>query len=364
MANRQTAKAGDNSVQLQANTIVVGLNESRVREIVDERLQIALKDFSVEADKTTTQRSGLFNEKLIYRMATENLLPAFADPSFQLLLIEAQKHAASTERKLDYELLSELMVHRFKKGTSRNVRAGVSRAIEIVDQISDEALLALTVYHSLMCFTPVAGNMQFGFRTLDHLFGKLFYAELPTDTDWLDHLDILDAVRVSRFHGVIIGGQPLLEDLWYNYFDGYTKKGIKLYSGNYKKASRLLAEKPYLSELLVENSFDANYVKIEVSNKREIGKEVVVAADGRSIVRNRLVVDDEIAILEKVYDLYDDQGMDKQDFIDEIEKYPNLKKLREWWNTLSGQSIQITSVGRVLAHSNAQRIDKNLPPLD
>ena len=143
-----------------------------------------------------------------------------------------------------------------------------------------------------------------------------------------------------------------------------TKKGIKLYSGNYKKASRLLAEKPYLSELLVENSFDANYVKIEVSNKREIGKEVVVAADGRSIVRNRLVIDDEIAILEKVYDLYDDQGMDKQDFIDEIEKYPNLKKLREWWNTLSGQSIQITSVGRVLAHSNAQRIDKNLPPLD
>ena len=104
MANRQTAKAGDNSVQLQANTIVVGLNESRVREIVDERLQIALKDFSVEADKTATQRSGLFNEKLIYRMATENLLPAFADPSFQLLLIEAQKHAASTERKLDYEL--------------------------------------------------------------------------------------------------------------------------------------------------------------------------------------------------------------------------------------------------------------------
>lgn len=65
-----------------------------------------------------------------------------------------------------------------------------------------------------MCFTPVAGNMQFGFRTLDHLLVSYsIKLELPTDTDWLDHLDILDAVRVSRFHGVIIGGQPLLEDL-------------------------------------------------------------------------------------------------------------------------------------------------------
>jgi len=35
-------------------------------------------------------------------------LEAFADPSFQILLVEAQKATVSTERSADYDLLSEL----------------------------------------------------------------------------------------------------------------------------------------------------------------------------------------------------------------------------------------------------------------
>ncbi len=61
---------------------------------------------------------------------------------FQLLLVEAQKAAASTERVADYDLLSELLIHRFEKGENRVMRAGISRAVEIVDKISDDAMLA------------------------------------------------------------------------------------------------------------------------------------------------------------------------------------------------------------------------------
>ena len=62
--------------------------------------------------------------------------------------------------------------------------------------------------------------------------------------------------------------------------------------------------------------------------------------------------------------MYDGTKMSKEDFINEIEKRSSLRKLRGWWNALNTQSIQITSVGKVLAHSNAQRIDRSLPPLD
>ncbi len=41
-----------------------------------------------------------------------------------------------------------------------------------------------------------------------------------------------------------------------------------------------------------------------------------------------------------------------------------LKKLRAWWNTLKDKSLKITSVGRVIAHSNAQCIDGTLPSLN
>lgn len=110
---------------------------------------------------------------------------------------------------------------------------------------------------------------------------------------------------------------------------------------------------------LIKNILTNKHVKIAVVNKNLLSKLSITNASGK-----RLISADEKTALEKVYDLYDGNKMSKEDFIREIEKYPNLKKLREWWNTLKKEHIQITSVGRVLAHSNAQRIDRSLPPLD
>ena len=71
MAGKQ--KAGDNSLQVQAETVVVGIDEKRVREIVDEKLQISLQDFSNEANQTAMQRNGEFGKRLINRMVDEDV---------------------------------------------------------------------------------------------------------------------------------------------------------------------------------------------------------------------------------------------------------------------------------------------------
>lgn len=71
MAGKQ--KAGDNSVQVQAGTIVNGIDEKRVREIVDERLPIALQNFSEEAYRIAAQRNSKFSEKLIDKIVAETL---------------------------------------------------------------------------------------------------------------------------------------------------------------------------------------------------------------------------------------------------------------------------------------------------
>ena len=45
-------------------------------------------------------------------------------------------------------------------------------------------------------------------------------------------------------------------------------------------------------------------------------------------------------------------------------KYPNIKILIEWWNsTMIDISFKITAVGRVLACTNARRIDSTLPQI-
>ena len=361
-ASRQ--RAGSKSVQVQANTLIIGIDEKRAREIVDESLSIALENYSNDAETLAKARSERFGEKAIRRMVEEKALSALSDPAFQILLQEAQKSAASTEREPDYDLLSELMIHRFKSGDNRNIRAGVSRAVEIVDQISDEALLALTLCHSLKNFIPNSGDMALGLKTMDDLFGKLLYAEPPKDTEWIDHLDILDAVRFSSS-----GGMRLLEEYWSIQLDGYLQKGIDINSENFKTATNILSKNPDIAHFLAVSSLDNSYRKIYIRAKDAIKEliisKVISSENGKTMMHTRKVTGDEVVILESIYDLYDDtKKMSQDDFAKEIEKFQNLKKLRGWWNTLNEQAIQITSVGRVLAQANAQRVDNTIPSLD
>lgn len=357
MTDKQTQKAGDHSQQVQIGTVFMGIDEKRVREVVGEMLALALKDFSTDAVIIATQRIQVFGEILIPKMVQEKALEAFADPAFQILLVDAQKSAASTEKEADYELLSELMIHRFKKGSSRVVRASTSRAVEIVDQISDEALLGVTAYHSVTYFAPTTGDLPAGLVALDELFGKIIYDTLPVGSGWLDHLDILDAVRLSS---AVIIRMNSLDDYWLEIFDGLVKKGIKKDAETYNQAKKFLKEAGLNESCLIENSIDTEYLKINVSSKAQISKlSMNDIYQGKRLINLK-----EQEALEQIYDLYDNVKISKTDFASEIEKYPNLKKLRDWWNSLNNQPFQITSVGRVLAHANAQRIDNSLPDLD
>ena len=121
MKNKQIQRAGDYSQQLQADNMIVitGINEKRAREIFREMSLQARKDYTQEALAIANSRVAEFENQLLPKMeALDGALEAFADPSFQILLVEAQKTAASTERPADYALLSELLIHRFQKGES------------------------------------------------------------------------------------------------------------------------------------------------------------------------------------------------------------------------------------------------------
>lgn len=154
MSDKQVQKAGNNAQQMQAEIInitnVSGIDEKRAREIFNEMYAIARKDFTQDAYQCANERVAKFEEALMPKMLkVEGALQKFSDPSFQFLITEAHKTAASTEREADYDLLSELLLHRVKKDKDRKVRVGIKKAIEIVDQVDDDALCALTVAYTI-----------------------------------------------------------------------------------------------------------------------------------------------------------------------------------------------------------------------
>ena len=74
-------------------------------------------------------------------------------------------------------------------------------------------------------------------------------------------------------------------------------------------------------------------------------------------------------ILDEIYNLYDKLPENinnaKSNFCRLIESYPNIIKVKNWWDTnIKTCGVCITAVGKVLAHTNAKCLDSNIPDLD
>ena len=356
-------RAGNDSTQLQVDVLNVynGITEERAREIYREEYEKII-EFTQEAKQTTIQRVCELENRVIPKITSiEKGLEFFSNPDFQFLLIEAQKTAARSERPTDYDLLSELLIHRVKNDTDREKRLGIKKAVEIVDSISDEALLGLTILHSVSTFTPTSGDMNSGLDVLNGLFEKLLYAELPTGGRWLDHLDLLGTIRVDSFQNL----KPICE-FYSEQLDGYVCAGISKESEDFNNAINILASINVSKDFLVDNIINPGFVRLNIPNQNSINTISRVIEVNQQKISIPLS-EHEIAKLKEILLLYNKdkkliQNV-KQRFSEEWEKRKTLRLLKKWWDKIP-HAVTITEVGKVLAHANAQRCDNSLPPLN
>ena len=356
MADKQSQKAGDNAQQIQTQTMVVhnhGIDEKRVREICQEMLPRAIEAYTRDAEKTARLRIAEFESVLIARLkAMEDAWAAFADPSVQLLLVETQKAAASTERQADYELLAELLAQRTQVGEDRMSRATISGAVGIVSEVSDEALLGLTV---LFYFTrlPMPGmeSIPIELEKWNNLLEQLLDSPLPQGAGWLEHLDILGAVRINRLFIPRTIKEKVRQAL-----SGYVDVGILNGSDSHQMAISLLeSEGLPSSEFLVEHDLNMDYLRVNLPHRGMID-ELQVRDSGGSI---HFLTDSQKNTIERLYNLYvQDENLREQNvdkFIEQWDRWPTLRAIREWWECWSEYS-SITPIGSVLAQANAERI--------
>lgn len=363
MLEKQRQEAGDNSQQIQIqNLILNGISEERARIIFKELFDSTISDYTQEAIEIAMSRNKEFERAYIPKLVKENILESFKDPSIQFLLKDAQRAAASTERPVDYELLSELLVHRVKKGNDRNIRAGVSRAVEIVDKISDEALLGLTVLHSILTFSPSSGDITIGLDVLDDIFDKITYLNLPNGNEWLEHLDILNAIRINSFFA-----SDKFIDIFSQVLSGYVVAGVRIDSDAHTKAMKIIEQNQIPPNILASNILVDGYLRLVISNEIGIENLLIIHNVAPNMIHKSPFNQEQKNAVRDILKLYDNSSAImnkvKEQFSKELNKRKSLKAVSEWWDTLPF-SFSITSVGRVLAHANAQRCAPTLPALD
>ena len=367
MSDNQTQKAGNNSRQIQAQSIIInnGIEEKRAREIFHEMFDIARKDLTQEANEIAQNRVERFERDLMPKIEkVKGAINSFGDPAFQFALVNAHKAAAASNREADLELLSELLLHRIKRKDNKNSCAGIGKAIEIVDDISDEALLGLTVGFAVEKYVPVTGNISEGLSILDDLFGKFGVDELPIGMEWLDHLDILNAVRVSTISHLKKYEQWMCENI-----PGYFVEGIRIESEEYKQVLSMLKDNKIPCQILCNHELNEGFVRLAVTSKESIDNICLVCnanVNGQEQKIESNLSEQQKEVLHNIYGMCNNEKGKQQiinSFSIKVDEYRNLKKVKQWWNAVP-YAFQITTVGKTLAHSNAKRIDINLPDMD
>lgn len=368
--DKQIQKAGDNSQQVQAKTVNIynsyGITEERVKEICAESAVDTIKQCTTEATDTMLQRIEMFSAELIPRIEkVEKDFNSFSDPAFQVLLRKAQLVAACTEREEDYKILSELLLHRAKNKSNIKKKASITKAVEIIDQIDDDSLCGMTMFHAIKSFIPLSGNITEGVLALLQLYKKLNIENLPKDDLWIDNLSILGALSI-----VPISNSETFEELLSKRLDGYVCAGIKKDSPEYSKAIEKLTEHNVDINILVDNELLDGFVRLKIVQKSRIDDWFTIREDiinGKIETITEKITDEQINVINNIFSMYSkDNSLNttaKNNFIELLHSYGALKSVSEWYNSIK-RAIYLTSVGRVIAHTNAKSIDDKLPDLD
>lgn len=351
--SKQVQKAGDNSTQFQVGnmTIVNGITEQRAREIFSEMNEIARRDYTSDAYELAFQRVTIFEKLLMDKVQkVDGLLEAFGDPSFQYLLVDAQRHAAASERENDYATLTELLGCRATQGHDRKIRASISQAVKIVDEVDDDALCGLTASYAVWRMYPLAESCSNGLNTINDAFTTLVYQDLPYGREWLEHLEMLNVVRCTPIVSI-----RKFENIYGSQIAGYVCAGIKKDSDEHIAALDIIHKNSLPLNTLIDHEWNEGYVRLSVPNIEYIDHLVVGMPNGDNL---RTLNQKEKAALREIWNLYSkDASATKrvQDrFIEEIGKRPNIAAVRDWWNALP-YAFNLTHIGIVLAHANARQ---------
>jgi hypothetical protein len=359
LASKQEQHAGDASNQYQANQIVVnnGLSEEQAMKVFQAMIPIALNSYIDMAASIAEERINQFKGKLLPRLEEiEGAFENFKDPAFQIQLRRAQISAAVSDQESDWDMLSQLMIKNIEVKEDRNKKLGVTKAIEIISEIDNQALLALTVLYAFLYLIPIEGNVNRGLDILEELYSKILYQELPENNTWIDHLEILKTIKIYPYKTSIKSSDICAETL-----DGYAAVGIKKDSADFEKARRLLQSIEMDAGAFVDNPLLKDYLVLPIVSKKMM-EGIRLQKHG---IESRLLPQD-ITVIQQIFNLYEDSNNKQiaiKNFMELWDKHPTLKQIHVWLDKIPF-FIDLNIVGKVLAIANIRRVVPELKNLD
>ncbi len=382
--NKSEQTAGDNSTQVQAGTVnnyynttnIVGIDETRARDICKEEYAIAKANWTHEAQGIAQERVMALEDKIMPKMKQhDETLRIFGDPAFQLVIRKAQMSAASSGEERDLDMLSELIVHRAEQNGNRERTLGITKAIEIIDQIPESSLVGLSIFYAINMYVSEAFDIHIQLRTLDDLYKQILCGvSLPIGNQWIENLDVLSAIRIGSSG---IESFKKMEEFLSNKLK-HLPIGIEWKSKEYNEillelgAVGLNDPKEKIEVSNEQNRGNTNTVNLTLPLFKEHplregfllctcspelfaeGNTIIVTANNGSQELQIPLNREQFLAFKHLSEITykDGRNIDslKTNLIKEWDKFENLRNARIWWNQLP-MCFTITPIGVAIANA-------------
>lgn len=359
LTSKQEQHAGDSSNQYQINQVTInkGLTENQATKVFQDLIPVVLSSYKDMAARIAEEHINQFKNKLLPRIEkVEGAFENFKDPAFQMQLRRAQMSAAVSDQESDLDMLSQLMINHIEAKGDRNKKLGIKKAIEIIGEIDNQALLALTVLYVFLCLIPIEDDVNSGLNTLEELYSKILYQELPKNNTWIEHLEILNTIKIYQYDSNV-----KINDICTSMLEGYAAAGIKKGSANFNIACNFLHSVGMDTDVFITNPLLEGYLLLPVVNKNELENLSLNKYDKKGQLSSK-----EIKVLHQIFDLYDNgEGKEKaiKNFIELWDEHPNLKRIHDWTDKIPFR-IDLNIVGAILSTTNIIRVVPELKNLN
>lgn len=346
-ATGQTQKGGQGSeqVQIAGDYIVnVGITEERAQEISLATARRVVEEFAVESHQILQARVEELDQRVIKNLSGADALDSFADPAFIRSYKKAQEGAASSERSADYDMLAALLTDRAKNPRERPRIVGIDGAIDIVDRVDSEALRALTVSNAVAQWKPSSPFVGPGIQLLEAIFESLIDGPLPEGSDWVDHLDALNAVRRNS-----LGGMKTMEQFYGELLVGYIAPGV-VADALPEFVGADLAEERWPAPIF-PHELKEGFFRIAVTDNDQLEKSLRTAGKPEDYVQTVM------SQAASQFGLGQQDDAARSELMTRIRALTNLGVVADWWDRHAQPGYYITPIGRALARANAFRLD-------
>ncbi len=331
----QTQKAGDNSTNIQAGSVVVhqGLSVAEVRQLAIDVFRANFFELAGDAKNIAKQRAEEVTEAFLKQLQQQHAdgLKQAQEPDFQHALFTVQKEYARCGDKDLGDLLVDLLVDRTKHESRSILQIVLNESLSVAPKLTPDQLAALSLIF-LFKYT-----IHHGIRNHETLWAYLDRHVAPFADLVSDKVACYQHLEYSGCGTVGLGTVDLPE-VFKRQYGALFSKGFDDAQLQGKQLSI-----PPTSPILLTCVNDNTRRQVNGMNEDVI----------RSECKRLAVSDDDTG---KLIGLHNETLMSAEDIKNKvIDARPYMRRVFEIWTGSSMSRFTLTSVGIAIGHANVKK---------